>query len=592
MRPAPAGRALLFLAVFALYAPSARFEFIHDDRQLILRQPAPRSVGDVAAVFAQPHWPGLPYYRPVTRATMVVQKALHGDDPAPFHLFNAALMGVAALLTCAILRRRPFGVEPVPALLAGALFAMHPIASGTVYPVCSGRETLVPAVLMLGALHAWLHPGRRWHAAAVGLTGLALFAKEMAAVLPVVFALADALALSPDPPGRSASRWLRRYAPFAVLFVAYFAIRSHVLGATLHPIALLDRPLYPLLTAVYALQTTFAPFGELVYEPRWPVWWSAPRTAVWILGLAALAVVARRQRVSRAVVLFWCGWWVVTQLPTANILVQESPFAERYGFLALLAPTAVAAAAASAAWRRPASRRAIAAGGAVAIAACAAITFLRGAHFANEFDFAAQWVRTDPGSYKAQLNMGQGFVERGMWEEAAEHLGEAARLRPGSAVIQNGLAYALLRKGDLERAAEHFRRAIRIAPELAIARTNYADLLARRGELDPAIAHYQRAVQLSPADARTHRQLARALRRRGRPGDAELAARHLRRALSLDPGSARTHLELGEVLEQLQDVAGAAQHYEAALRLRPGLKSARRRLRALGSPRADDGDAG
>ncbi len=94
---------LLFLGVFALYAPSARFDFIHDDRQLILRQAAPASIADLAAVFAEPHWPGLPYYRPVTRTTMVVQKALHGDRPAPYHLFNAALRGLAALVVYGLL---------------------------------------------------------------------------------------------------------------------------------------------------------------------------------------------------------------------------------------------------------------------------------------------------------------------------------------------------------------------------------------------------------------------------------------------------------------------------------------------------------
>ena len=53
---------------------------------------------------------------------------------------------------------------------------------------------------------------------------------------------------------------------------------------------------------------------------------------------AAVAVWTARQwpRV-RTALLFWLGWIVLSLAPTANVLVQEAPFAERYGLLALAA---------------------------------------------------------------------------------------------------------------------------------------------------------------------------------------------------------------------------------------------------------------
>ena len=151
---------LLALVVFAGYAVASwPNDFIYDDVQVILEQTAPSGIGDVAHYFAEEHFPGLSYYRPVTRSTLLVQKALHGDAPRPFHLFNAALAGTLFLLTFWLLRRRPFDAAFVPALLGAALFALHPLASSCVYPAASGRETMLPAVLSLAALYTFLQPG-------------------------------------------------------------------------------------------------------------------------------------------------------------------------------------------------------------------------------------------------------------------------------------------------------------------------------------------------------------------------------------------------------------------------------------------------
>ena len=75
----------LFTFVVALYLPAAGYDFIYDDAVLIVNEPAPQSSGDVLRVFGERHWHNLPYYRPVARVTMVAQKWLHGNRPAPYH---------------------------------------------------------------------------------------------------------------------------------------------------------------------------------------------------------------------------------------------------------------------------------------------------------------------------------------------------------------------------------------------------------------------------------------------------------------------------------------------------------------------------
>lgn len=100
----------LFAWVVALYAISLGNDFVYDDYGLIVRRRAPASVAEVAAIFTRPHHAHKhPYYRPLAALTMELQKSLHGDRTAPFHLMNALVAGAVALLSYSLLRRTPFG---------------------------------------------------------------------------------------------------------------------------------------------------------------------------------------------------------------------------------------------------------------------------------------------------------------------------------------------------------------------------------------------------------------------------------------------------------------------------------------------------
>src|SRR5262245_13185496 len=131
----------LLLLVFALFLPAARNGFIYDDVKIVLRHEGLHSFADLAQVFREPHFPRFPYYRPITRTTLLLQKTLHGDDPVPFHLFNAALAALTALTAFWLLRAPALRIERGPAFLAALGFGVHPLMAHCVLPICSGRET-------------------------------------------------------------------------------------------------------------------------------------------------------------------------------------------------------------------------------------------------------------------------------------------------------------------------------------------------------------------------------------------------------------------------------------------------------------------
>ena len=102
----------LFLVMVASYARSFANGFVYDDTLAIERQQSIHSLGDLARIFAEPHYPNLPYYRPLTRVTFVLQKTIFGDAPLAFHVFNAVLVGLLAVWTFRLLRRSSLVIPP------------------------------------------------------------------------------------------------------------------------------------------------------------------------------------------------------------------------------------------------------------------------------------------------------------------------------------------------------------------------------------------------------------------------------------------------------------------------------------------------
>jgi tetratricopeptide (TPR) repeat protein len=515
--PAAAGPLALALLVGVVYAPSLDHGFVYDDRILIVEQPAPRSASELASVFAERHWWNLPYYRPLSRVTMVWQKGLHGNDPAPYHALNAALALAAAWLLLALLRHPEFGIARGPALAAAALLAVHPVSSDCVYPIASGRETLLPVVFSLASLVAWLRAGAGWRALALASLALALLAKEQAVVLPAILALADALGVSDDPPGRSLRRWLLRLAPLAAVLAAYAVLRGQALGGPGDlRVALFAAPQNPLLALLYALQTSFAPFAEVVYEPRSAIWLSPPRLVLALLAAAALAFAAARARgPSRRAAGFFAGLALLALLPTANLLVQEASFAERYVLLPLAGMLGVGAAAASGLGLGPAARRATGAAAIGLVIAAAELSRARAPAWSDDLAFHRQWLRTDAQAAQPHVGLGQWFAERGSLEESVAHYEAAIALRPDYAVAQASLGAVLLAHGRDAQAARHLERAAELAPAEASTWSNLGVALARLGRAEAAQAAFARALELDPdlAEARRNRDALRGDRR-------------------------------------------------------------------------------
>ena len=563
--------------VASLYVPAYYAGFVYDDWLHVVDEPVPENAGQLVQIFLEPMSPLVPYYRPIPRLLNVAQKAIHGANPLPFHALNLALGIACALALRSLLVSRAIGASPVWAARAAMVFAVHPIAADCIYPIASGRETLLPTLFTWLAIAAYLQATVRGRTAALLCFALGLLSKEQAVVTPVLLGLADALRIAPDPP-RSAGGWLTRYAPFALVIAGYAALRHVAVPDALSPgVALLTAPAGPVLSLLYDLQTTFAPFAHVVYEPRLEVWWSWPRVGVACVVASALAWAALRTDLRRAA---WCLALVVLSLaPTANVLVQETRFAERWGFAALAGWVGIAVLALTRAQPLRGARAAVL--NAIALS-LAVLSLVRAPEYLSEDAFLARWRESDPTAAQAWISTGEAAERRGDYDAAVRAYRRVLALNPDVALAHASLAIALAEQGRLADAQRHAERALALDPGDAESWSNLGGIRARRGDLAGAVAHYQRALALRPRLASAHNNLALALRARG---DTAGARAHLEAALDAQPQFAEAHANLGDLLAAQGDRAAAERHLARALELDPELGAARDALDRVRAPR-------
>jgi hypothetical protein len=173
---------LLLATVALVYANTLWNQFTWDDELYITSNPQ----------VTQFSWRGLlaanrvtNVFRPLTFGSFAFNWALQGAHPFGFHLLNLLLHGAVTLLLywllCALLDEVPHGTTM--ALVAAALFAVHPIHTEAVTSIV-GRPELLAAGFLLAA---WLLHLRDLQIPALICFALALLSKESAAsFLPLV----------------------------------------------------------------------------------------------------------------------------------------------------------------------------------------------------------------------------------------------------------------------------------------------------------------------------------------------------------------------------------------------------------------------
>lgn len=329
--------AIPFALALLVAVPTLRFGYVHDDFSLIAGNRDLASPGGWSALAASPleRWmgPGYPFYRPLAMLSYRATPA--APDPAPHHAVNALAHATTTAAVFAL--ATSLGEPPRTALLAAALFAVHP-AHAEAVAWLSARADLLAALFALLAWVATLRASSGYARALLAATlyVAALAAKESAAALPL------AIVASAAP---AAARW-RQAGFFALALCAWLGLRALVVPggapALSHPLLRETLPtqarVLAALTADIAGQLAGAGTGRLDYSlarfAAAPLDAACARNALALTLLVAVALVdVRRSGLARASP--WLLGLLASFLPLLANLTRPTTalFALRYLYL-------------------------------------------------------------------------------------------------------------------------------------------------------------------------------------------------------------------------------------------------------------------
>jgi tetratricopeptide (TPR) repeat protein len=550
---------LVFAAALAVYTNSLGNGFVWDDpiilsRQLVVfRNPAdvlvpPRDIPQFSP----------DYYRPLTIATYLFDRAVGGERPFAFHLSVVATHALAALLVWAFAtqllaasarqrgaRAPDEAAQRAGALCAGLSFAVHPVHTESV-AWAAGRSDVLATTFLLAALlaqRAW--SSWRSTVASGGAALAALGAKETGVALYPLALLRDLL-LPPATPRRRAD-WLRAYAGLAVAGLVYVGLRRHALGEAIGSVP-------HAAPVVRGLADVVAAVGTYIGLLLWPASLNAyidaipagplPLLAAALFAGGGVAAAWRWWQRGDGLPLFALAWIALTLVPSLAILwkIPDAPLAERYLYLPSVGFCLLIGALAAQGWSRAQGslRIAAAVGAAALLLAASVVTVRRNPVWHDDL---ALWTDTETKSQvsgMAARNLGTAYQTLGRAAEARAAFARALTRRNdarGLQTIHNNLGSLAMLDEDFAGARRSYEQALSQAPNAADTIFNLGLAILQGGGGTPdaarqALPHFERAAQINPHDADIQAGLGQVYLILG---DRERGLSHLRRALELNP---------------------------------------------------------
>jgi tetratricopeptide (TPR) repeat protein len=631
---------LLIVFSFALYIATTGYDLVGDDAILIGGNPYVRSFHFLREIFTQNFWSfrgargDSVYYRPLVMFSFLVQAALFGPRPAPFHLFNVLWNTWVVVMVYQLGKRLwPKGRG---ALWGALLFAALPVHTEDVATV-SGVSDLECSAFFLAALLIYTKPDggkgfsrvRAWMSALVFL--LAALCKEVALAVPILMVFYEHF-LRGDT-ARIGVR-LSRYLPSFLVSAFYIVVHLTVIG-DLSSVGPPSR-MHLKETLIFG----FTQLGEYIGKLLWPQhlsysWkfypplsWRDPAVLLGMLfTLWAVGVAVAWWKLDRPVC-YSIFWFFLTLAPVINIAGVGVPaYGERYLYIpsvgiCWLLGQGLGAMTGQAPGRRAWRRFAAAALGSVLLLAASLRVLVRLPAWRNNFTIGLATVREDPNAavfhvyignhYRTEGNRGLARIEyiaaiaadplageafvnlAGVFlgdgnESAAEEvLRRGAQLNPTFSKPLFALGKIALERGSKEEARDYFARALSRDPNDAEALSALGLLSLQEGRLEEAEDLLSRAATVEPASSVVHLNLGAVFSREKKFGAAET---EFRRAIQLAPANEAPYLALAGVYEDQGKQAAALELYRMIVKVAPDAANAQFRLGVLALKMGKGADA-
>jgi hypothetical protein len=519
---------IVFLVAVATSLSGITNGFAFDDIHVIVRNPRLHSLAAPWGLLVETYWRaemGSMLYRPLTMVVFAVEWVMGNGSPLPFHIVNVLLY---AALSAAVCRFAALLMPWRSALIAGILFAVHPVHVEAVANVVGQTELWVALILVV--LVDWYVRLRRagdLRARDVAIMSAAYLAacgfKEHAIVLPGLLLAAEALLVTD---ARSVSSRFRALLPLLIAMAIAGGAFVYARYAVLHGVAIDSTA--PILKGQSFGPRLFTMLGVVVEWIRLLVWpmslsadYSYPRIQIHdsfdlvmlpaIAILVAIPLIAWQLRKRFPVVVFGLAWTGLAMLIPSNLVVVTGfVLAERTLMLASVGFVLCAGAvlgqlieAGNDSDARVSQLTVVTLG--IFVVALAVRSATRAPVWRDNDSLFAQTVRDVPSSHRAHWMRAIDLSEKKRIPEALDEMDLAVALgdKKDPLLLANaGDMFAVA--GRCPRAVTLYRRALVLAPRNIQLRANTAFCLMNIGKVGEAKA-IALAIPDDAGDARLQR---------------------------------------------------------------------------------------
>jgi tetratricopeptide (TPR) repeat protein len=607
------GLILVLLLVLVVYSPALRGGVLWDDPGHITT-PELRSIAGLYRIWFE--LGATQQYYPLLHSAFWLEHQLWGDSVLGYHLVNVFWHSLSVVLLYLIVAR----LKIPGALLAAAIFALHPVMVESVAWISEQKNTL-SAVFYFGAMLVYLrfdesrrrsHPTRALYWLSLGLFMLGLLTKTVIATLPAAL-----LVIFWWQRGRLTWGDVKPLIPYFVLGAAAGLITAWVeqvlIGAegADFQLSMLQRSLIAGRVIWFYLAKLFWPVNLMFIYPRWEI--DPMAVWQWIFPVAAAATTVVLWSIRGRTRAPLAGWllFVGTLFPVLGFL-NIYPFiysfvADHFQYLASVGMIVLTAAGLASAVSKltPIGRQI---GGALCvfvIAVLATLSWRQSHMYADAVTLYRTTIKRNPQCFMAFNNLGMELAAQGNYHEAIGLYRSSLAIRPDFAQTQNNLGFALTQVGRPEEAVGNIEEALRLRPDFAeaninlgialqqlgrtmeaiecvrkvvAARPNYAEahsnlgnLLIQIGRVAEGVAKHREALAIKPVDPSLLNNLGIALMYSGRASDA---VEPLQRAVRIKKGYYQAYNSLGLVLARMGNNPEAIDQFKIALRINPNYANA------------------
>lgn len=526
---------------FLPYANSLGFDFVWDDRALILENPQVQDIRLLGQGLVSDYWksPDHPqrarfFYRPLVTISFFLDYSLWGENAFGFHATNLILHVLSVLLVYAcfsILADREL------AFVSAALFAVHPVHTESVTWI-SGRTDLLASMLVLASFLCYLSISRRGSVALRGAVCLfyllAMLSKEVAIVFPGIIALHFLLFCSQDD-----ARWpVYRNVLWSLVGIGltYSAVRVVVLELPLwieasRPVSQLIFNL-PRILSRYLLKLV-VPAPLHAHDPLpWASYDQWPGVVLALVPLLAMVLAVRWLGKRDRNALLGGAWLLIFILPVLNagaftdVLVAERfLYLPSVGFCWILA-SGYGLTRRVEGWHLKAQVAAL-----VLVVVSGVWCWQRNFVWRNDLVLFEEIHRTSPDFVLPHRVLAMTYQRLGRPQDAITELGHVLERSPGDCGLVNDLALAYLDLGVKERSGPLLdagfamaRRGVQTCPKSDVLHHTLGEYFLRQrnvgNNIELALLYFRNAIELNPTRAAYYYEIASILIGLGRTGEA------------------------------------------------------------------------